>query len=90
MFGAPTGALRFPATPEDKSAEGDSTVSYEYHHYSTSGGARREQFLMLTFDAGGVLRRVDFDAREHGNDQPPPAPAEKQEPKHWGAVAQPK
>lgn len=87
MFGAPTAALRFPATPEDKSAEGDSTLSYEYHRYSGLGTPESYQFLRLTFDADNILKRVDFDSREQGPDPvPAPAGSSKQEPKHWGGA----
>ena len=89
MFSAPSSALRYPATPEDRSAAGDSTVSYEYHRYFGRDMPDSYQLLTLTFDADNVLKRVDFDSRERA---PAPAPAEssKQEPMHWGAAPQPR
>ena len=89
MFGAPTSALRYPATPEEKSTEGDSIVSYKYNRYSAQGTSESYQFLMLTFGADNVLKRVDFDARERAP-IPPPADSNKQEPMHWGAAPQPR
>lgn len=88
MFSAPTSALRYPATPEGKSTAGDSIVSYEYNRYSAHGTTDSYQFLLLTFDANDVLKRVDFESRERAP-APPPVDSSKQEPMHWGAAPRP-
>lgn len=86
MFGAPASALRYPATPDDESVEGDSTVSYEYIRYSGQGAPERYQFVMLTFDAKNVLRKVDLDSRERAPDPAPAVSPNTPAPNHWGAA----
>lgn len=89
LLGAPTSAVRYPATPEDISAEGASSLGYEYYQYSGRGRPEKYQFLMLAFDANDVLRGVDFDSREQALDPAPDpeASSDKPKPNHWGGAA---
>jgi hypothetical protein len=72
MFGAPSGAMRYPATPEDETEDGDSILAYEYNYLSNSGESFHNKSLLVTFGKDDVVKDVRFDSRDRDGQEPAP------------------
>ena len=72
MFGVPTGAFRYPATPEDASADGDTALAYEYHYLSDTAQSFHHRSLRVTFGRDDVVKDVHFDSGDREDEESVP------------------
>jgi hypothetical protein len=61
LFGTPSAVLKYPATPENATVDGDSLVDYAYHMFSsTDPGWFEHKALRVVFDANEIAKDVVF------------------------------
>jgi hypothetical protein len=73
MFGIPTGAFRYPVTPEETSVDGDTALAYEYHYLSDTAKSFHERSLRVTFGKDDVVKDVHFGSRDREAEDSPAA-----------------